>query len=157
MLPTDGNERNAGHHAAGEHKSSELAGGQPRCGRPKDVGHISRHYEDDGARHDYRIHPEIPRREKACHFAEPGFCPLIEAAFQRHHPVQINYDHGERHVKKQHGAEPERHVSAAQLGRDTDPSRTYNAQYLGHHQVKKPKFSTEAGLFDGCGSGHGHP
>ncbi len=136
----DGDQGDGGQHHSGDGEGGGLAAGHPGAGGPEHVRNVGGDLENDGAHAHYGVHPEVPGGEEAGHFAEAGFGPLIEAAFERHEAIEMDDDGGQGQVEHEHGREPEDHVGAAQFGGDADPGRADDAEHLGEHQVAESHF-----------------
>ena len=60
---------------------------------------------------------------------------MINAAFERHHPIQINHDRSLRNVEKQNRQQPKEQMRMAELRGSADPARADDEENLRQHEI----------------------
>src|SRR5204862_3003985 len=85
--------------------------------------------------HGDRKQPEIPRHDKSGELVEAELCPLINAALERHQPVQINNDRSLRNVKKQNRKQPKEQMRLSEFGSGADPGGADDEKNLRQDEI----------------------
>jgi hypothetical protein len=121
---------NETHHFIVWHPRRARADGVSEIGRRE---HSAQRDDRDGKK------PEVPRHDETGELVEAEFRPLINAAFERHPPIQINHDRRLRNVEKQNGQQPKEKVCLSQFRRSPDPGRPDHKENLGENEIEQPQ------------------
>ena len=81
--------------------------------------------------------PEIPCSDESTEFAEANGRPLIEAALERHQPIEIDHDGSLWQVEHRHRSKPEHHMAVAEHRCGADPCRTNDEHDLREHERRQ--------------------
>jgi hypothetical protein len=82
--------------------------------------------------------------------------PDVKAAFERHFAIEADDGCGHGHVKRKHGADPEKHLRTAQPRGHSHPGAADYIQDLRQHQVAKAELPLQTVLRLGLGLWFGH-
>ncbi|OLD16706.1 MAG: hypothetical protein AUJ01_10115 [Acidobacteria bacterium 13_1_40CM_3_65_5] len=129
--------------ARADQRNDRLAGRQRIGALSDDVRDVLRRLQTRLRRVEDGEQPQVPRDEKSRQLVEPELGPLIQPAFERHQPIEVDDDDGRRHVEEHHREEPEHDVRGTELRGHADPRQPNDEKDLREREIGEPELARQ--------------
>jgi hypothetical protein len=108
---------------------------QARGARADQVSELGRNLKQHGRHARERVSPNVPGGHEPHEIAIGFSRPDVQAALERHVPVQVIDRHRHRRIEKGKGEQPDDQLCPADPGSDPDPGAAHDDQHLRKDEI----------------------